>query len=312
MSDSTDDRFVPCAADVTLPMRELFDQEGLTVPAGLPPVTDAHVHLFEPALFEAIWRWFATHGWPIRYKLHAADVVAFLKARGVAHIVALHYAHKPGMARAMNAAMARFVREGKGFVTGLATVLPGEPDAAAIVQEGFAQGLAGVKLHCHVQCFAADEGLADSVYDACEMNGMPLVMHAGREPKSVAYKVDTYAVCGANRTESVLRNFPKLKLCVPHLGADEFDAYERLLSKYDNLWLDTTMMLADYFPLHPEARLLRARPERIMYGTDFPNLPYAWDRELKRLSNYGIRDHDLPALLGGNAQTLFASAAIVP
>jgi len=25
--------------------------------------------------------------------------------------------------------------------------------------------------------------------------------------------------------------------------ADEFDAYQRLLDRYDNLWLDTTMML---------------------------------------------------------------------
>jgi uncharacterized protein len=297
--------FVPCAAECMLPLTALGDVEGESVPLGLPPVVDAHVHLFEPRLFEAIWRWFETHGWPIRYKLHAADVVAFLKARGVAHVVALHYAHKPGMARAMNAAMAGFVDAAGGFVTGLATVLPGEPDAAAIVHEGFAMGLAGVKLHCHVQCFAADANVADPVYDACARAGKPLVMHAGREPKSTAYKVDTYAVCGAERTESVLRNFPQLKLCVPHLGADEFDAYERLLLRYDNLWLDTTMMLAEYFPMRPQARLLQARPDRIMYGTDFPNLPYAWDRELKKLTAHGVRDQDLPALLGTNARALF-------
>ena len=43
------------------------------------------------------------------------------------------------------------------------------------------------------------------------------------------------------------------------------------------------MMAADYFPLAGAAAHLEARPERILYGTDFPNLPYAWDREVKQL-----------------------------
>ena len=78
----------------------------------------------------------------------------------------------------------------------------------------------------------------------------------------------------------MLKDHPTLKLCVPHLGADEFDAYARLLERYDNLWLDTTMAVAGYFPMALPARLLHVRPERILYGTDFPNIPYAWDREL--------------------------------
>ena len=35
--------------------------------------------------------------------------------------------------------------------------LPGEPDARGILERGFAMGLRGVKLHCHVQCFAPDD-----------------------------------------------------------------------------------------------------------------------------------------------------------
>lgn len=285
------------------PLPALDDPEGEHLSSGLPPVIDAHVHLFPDAVFDAIWRWFEQHGWPIRHKLHTPDVIAHHLARGVERIVALHYAHKPGMARFLNSYMAGVVAA-EPRVLGLATVLPGEPDARAILEEAFASGLRGVKLHCHVQCFAADDAALTEIYEACAAADLPLVMHAGREPVSSAYKCNPYEICGADRVERVLRDHPRLRLSVPHLGADEFDAYESLLARFDNLWLDTTMVVGDYFPgVHPE-RLLHARPDRVMYGTDFPNIPYAWDREVRALERM-VRPDALEAILGGTARAFF-------
>lgn len=305
----------PCAASfgpsegwsqgATLPLPGVDDAEGARLAEALPFVVDAHVHLFPDRMFDAVWRWFDEHGWPVRYKLYSSQIIEFLRARGVGHMVALHYAHKPGLARLMNAYMADVTR-GHPDVTGLATVFPGEPDTAKILEEAFALGLRGVKLHCHVQCFSPDDDALHEVYRTCADHEMPLVMHAGREPRSSAYKCDTHQVCAVARTERVLKSFPKLRLSVPHLGADEYEGYLDLLERYDNLWLDTTMMLADYFPVTPPHALLHARPERIMYGTDFPNLPYAWDREIKRLSAHGFTERDLPALLGQNALKFFS------
>jgi predicted TIM-barrel fold metal-dependent hydrolase len=292
------------AAGRTPPMPALEDAEGLRLPEGLPPVVDAHVHLFPDGVFEAIWRWFEQYGWPIRYKLHTPELLAFLLSRGVSRVVALAYSHKPGMARLLNAYMAEVMRA-EPRVLGLATVLPGEPGAAAILAEAFAAGLKGVKLHCHVQCFAPDAPELHEVYAACAQAGRPLVMHAGREPASPHYKCDPHALCSAERVERVLRDHPTLKLCVPHLGADEFDAYARLLERYDTLWLDTTMAMADYFPIALPRRALDVRPERILYGTDFPHLPYAWDRELRQLLELKLGDEVEAGLLGQNALRLF-------
>jgi predicted TIM-barrel fold metal-dependent hydrolase len=289
-----------------MPLAALDDEEGARVDPDLPFIVDAHVHLFADRIFEAIWRWFDVHGWKVRYKLHTPDVLAFLLSRGVGQIVALHYAHKPGMARVMNAYVAEVCRANPR-VTGMATVFPGEPEAAAIVEEGFAQGLKGVKLHCHVQSFAADTDPLREIYATCVKHDLPLVMHAGREPSSPAYARNPHEICSVDRVERVLREHPKLRLCVPHLGADEFDGYERLLAKYDNLWLDTTMMLADFFPPAPN-RLILGRPERIMYGTDFPNLPYAWDRELARIRSHGMNDAVLEQVLGKTARNFFRLA----
>lgn len=292
------------ARGFTLPLPALHDEEGPRLPASLPPVVDAHVHLFPDRVFESLWRWFDAHAWPIRYKLKTPEVLEFLLSRGVQKVVALHYAHKPGMARALNDYVAQLCAQEPRLI-GLATVFPGEPGAGDLLREAFAKGLRGVKLHCHVQCFAPDAPELEEVYQACVEAGRPLVMHAGREPASPAYKCDVYALCGADRVERVLERHPKLQLCVPHLGADEFDAYERLLERHDGLWLDTTMTAAHYFGFEPPRRLFEVRPERILYGSDFPNLPYAWDREVKQLASLRLRDDLEAGLLGQNALRLY-------
>lgn len=288
----------------SLPRPAVNDEEGAALPKSLPEVIDGHVHLFPDRMFEAIWRWFDQYGWPVRYKLKTPEVIRFLLSRGVSRIIALHYAHKPGIARMMNRFMAEVVAN-EPRVTGVATVMPGEEGAKAILEEGFSLGLRGVKLHCHVQAFAPDSRLLHEIYETCARLGQPLVMHAGREPSSPEYPVDPYTLCSAERVEAVLRSFPTLKLCVPHLGADEFSAYERLITRYDNLYLDTTMAVARYFPGEVPWRILHARPERVLYGTDFPNLPYAWDREVRNIAEQKLSAPILAQVLSLTAKTLF-------
>lgn len=281
------------------------DPEGATVPAGLPPVVDAHVHVFPSDIFSAVQQWFEKHAWHIRYQLTTSRIFEFLLSRGIRHVIALQYAHKPGMAKQLNQYMAEKCREYDHRVTGMATVFPGEDHAEQILQDAFDAGLGGLKLHAHVQCFEMNADYMDVLYECCRVNRKPMVMHVGREPKSTAYRCDPYQICSAERVERVLRDFPDLKICVPHMGFDETSAYRRMSEKYDNLWLDTTMVLTDYFPMAEKIDLRRYRPDRILYGSDFPNIPYAWDRELKRFTASGISDEDLSRILGKNASELF-------
>ena len=130
--------------------------------------------------------------------------------------------------------------------------MPGEPDAEAVVREALGTlGLRGLKLHCHVQRMAPDDPRLDVVYQLASDAERPILIHAGREPSNPAYGLNTRALCGVDAVERVLQRFPKLKLIVPHLGADEFVEYGALLERYPNLWLDTTMVVGDYFPPAP-------------------------------------------------------------
>lgn len=286
------------------PLPAIADPEGDFLPQNLPPVIDAHVHLFPDELFAAVRQWFDIHGWPIRYRMDSEAVLSFLLDRGVSRIIGLHYAHKPGVARRLNHYMASLCAR-HDRLTGMATVYPGEPDAGNILIEGFDMGLKGVKLHAHVQCFDMQSRSMKTIYRVCSDHGKPLVIHAGREPKSPAYPCDPYLICRSGLVRGVLRDYPDLKICVPHLGADEFDDYARMLDEFDNLWLDTTMMLAGYLPCSGIPGLSDLRSDRIMFGTDFPNLPYSWDREIRRLAEMSLPGSLLSKLLNENALDFF-------
>ena len=281
------------------------DKEGSTVPTGLPEVVDAHVHIFPHDIFSAIWQWFDEHAWHIRYQLRTSQIFDFLLSRGITHIVALQYAHKPGIADKLNRYMARKCQKYPNQITGMATIFPGENNADGILQEAFALGLGGLKLHAHVQCFDMDADDMNLLYDICQSNNKPIIMHVGREPKSTAYHCDPYKICSAEKLERALQNFPKLRICVPHFGFDEISAYKGLIEKYNNLWLDTTMILAGYFPIEETIELDRFRIDRIMYGSDFPNIPYAWDRELKWLRASGLPQENLEWVLRKSASSFF-------
>lgn len=285
-------------------------------------IVDAHTHVFPPRLFEAVWRWFDRYGWRIRYRLHARECVEFLLARGVAHVAALHYAHVPGLAASLNRFVADLSRD-QPRVVPCATVLPGEEGARAILDEALGRlGCRGVKIHCHVQCVAPDDARLRDVYDAAAAHGVPVIIHAGDAPASPHYRCDVKALCTPEALARALARHPRTTVVVPHLGAERMEEIAALLPRHENLHLDTTMALARYFPVDAALRttdqqriatawferaaaIVRAWPERILYGTDFPNIPYEWDRELRSIAALDLPDSALAALLGGNARRLF-------
>jgi len=290
---------------LTLPFPAVGDREGDFISSDLTGIVDAHVHVFPEPVFKALWEWFEKNAWPIRYKGTTPELLEYLLKRGVDHIVALQYAHKPGIARDLNRYMMRLCEKFSGRITGMATVFPGEADTGLILEDAFAAGLKGVKLHAHVQCFDMNSTDMIPIYEVCSQKGKPLVMHVGREPKSESYLCDPYVLCRAEKLEQVLKNFPALKICVPHLGMDEYAAYQRMIETYDNLWLDTSVACADFLPTEQVVRLDEMRMDRIMYGSDFPNIPYAWDREIKQIKKAQLSRASMSKIFRENALEFF-------
>jgi predicted TIM-barrel fold metal-dependent hydrolase len=268
---------------------------------------DAHTHLFPASFYRALWNWFDAHAWNIRFRADAEGVLEELARIGTGDLVALVYAHKPGVARYLNGYLADLCRAAPQVI-GVGTVLPGEPEARAIVREAVAQhGLRGIKLHCHVQRLAIDDPRVLEVLAECEALGVPAVVHAGRTPSSPAYGVDTRAICGAERTARVLRALPRLRLVVPHVGADEYEAYFALLAEHEHLYLDTSMACAEYFHERPAWEAIERWSHRVLYGSDFPIVPYETDRELRLMARRIVSDEAFERITRGTARALWGA-----
>jgi len=271
-------------------------------------IVDAHVHLHPDKLAEAIRRWFDQHAWDIQHRETAAECVRALTANGVDRMVALPYVHKPGLARALNDFTFRLAEELPQVIP-CCTVFPGEDGDEAIVEEALSDGFRGIKIHSHVMRVAPDDARLDCVWRASARHRKPVVIHCGPEPAIEGYGIDVRAVSGADKLRRALDRHPDAIAIVPHLGFDDTEKFEAMLASYPNLYLDTTMAIAGYFPKQPDVEILRRHPDRILYGTDYPNLPYEWDRELRALRKLGLPKHDEEKILAKNALRLFLHRA---
>jgi len=268
-------------------------------------IVDAHVHLHPERLAEAIRRWFDTHAWHIQYRTGVDDAVRVLVEGGVDRIVALPYVHKPGLAVALNDFTLDVGRR-HPQVLPCCTVFPGEEGAEAILDEALSGSFRGVKIHSHVMKVAPDDPRLDAVWRASARWRKPVVIHCGPEPAVEGYGIDPRSVSGADRLRRALDRHPEAIAIVPHLGFDHTAQFEEMLGQYPNLHLDTTMVLAGYFERQPDPGILRRHPDRILFGTDFPNIPYDWDRELRALRALGLPPADEEKILARNALRLFA------
>jgi predicted TIM-barrel fold metal-dependent hydrolase len=271
---------------------------------------DIHTHLHPPRLFAAIRRWFAERSdWDLSDKpTEPADVAAVLRAAGVERFVFFSYAHKPGMAREINAWLAQTSRELGRYGVPLATIHPDDPDPLADIRTALDDGCIGLKFHEDVQAVAVDDVRLAPIFAEMAARGAFLLVHVGPIPWSYPPSV------GLARVRRVLESHPGLNVVVAHMGAPDTNAYFDLMATFPRLYLDTTMVFAPGTSLHRASEvdraLLGAHANRVTYGTDFPNVPYAYESEGNGLRALALPEPELRAILHDNAARLLLEAGI--
>lgn len=268
------------------------------------PVVDSHVHVFPDKLAQAVRNWFSRHAWEFYEQGSAQQLLQRLFHAGLHGAVLLSYAHRPGISEELNGFVASLAKRFPKAV-GFATVHHQDKDVRGILRRAFQElNLQGVKLHCHVQLVAPDDPALDPVYETASDWGFPVTIHAGKEPYVPAYPMDVRTITGAERVKRVLKRFPELRLIVPHLGFGESGQFYRLLDAHPHLYLDTTMMLGGFFPVRVEKEPLVRYSERLLYGTDYPHIPYQMDRELRGLLALELGETPTRKILWENARDL--------
>ncbi len=244
------------------------------------PAVDVHVHLHPERLARAIERHFAEHDrWVNVHPFDPDQVAATLRARDVSRFCFFSYAHKPGIARALNEWTAKTASRLPAAIP-LGTVHAADPDAVAVVAEALDDlGLRGIKLHHSVQRFPPDDARLFPVYERLTAADAVLMTHAGTLPYRDAHT-------GADRLRAVMRRFPRLRVCVAHMGRFEHEQALAMTEEFEHLYVDTTMALSPLAtpyvggdPADITTEQLLRHQDKILFGSDFPLIPYDYAEE---------------------------------
>ncbi|GGJ14159.1 amidohydrolase family protein [Streptomyces brasiliensis] len=275
---------------------------------GLPGLVDVHTHFMPERVLHKVWAYFDALGpltggveWPITYREDEEQRTGLLRRFGLRAFSAMLYPHKPGMAQWLNGWAAGFALRTPGCLH-TATLFP-EDGVEAYVQEAIVRGARVFKAHVQVGAYDPADELLDPVWGLLAEAGVPVVMHCGSGPAPGKHT-------GPEPVGRVLARHPRLRLIVAHLGMPEYEDFLALAEQYAEVRLDTTMAFTDFSERHapfPPRALPRLADlgDRVLLGSDFPNIPYPYVHQLHVLERLDLGDDWLRAVCHDNAARLF-------
>ena len=276
---------------------------------GVPGLFDVHVHFLPPRMQAKVWAQFDNAGpligrpWPIRYRGAEEERVEQLRTLGVRRFSALSYAHVPGMAESLNDWAHEFAdRVPESLRSG--TFFP-EPGVEDYVARRIELGVEIFKVHVQVGAFDLRDELLDPVWGLLAEAGTPVVVHAGSGPVPTEFT-------GPEPMLAVLERHPRLTAVLAHMGAPEYREFLEMAERFERTHLDTTMAFTSFFeaeapfPADLMPRL-RALGDRVLLGSDFPNIPYPYAHQLESLDALGMGEDWLRAVCWDNGVRLFGA-----
>ncbi|MEN6475154.1 MAG: amidohydrolase family protein [Syntrophaceae bacterium] len=265
-------------------------------------IIDFHAHLFPDRLFESIWRFFEQgYGARVIHQLYYRECVDYLRLRGIGAIVYSNYAHKEGVAQAINAWNLKVLDEIPDLYC-FAAYHPGDADALQMAVKLLEHPrIIGFKLHLLVQRFYPHDERLMPLYDMVQARRKRMLLHVGTGPVGNEF-------VGLAHFKKLMKRFPDLPINVAHMGALEYGGFMELLDDYPNLYLDTAFT---FYPGQPGAfdlgaDTLERHQDRIVYGSDFPNLILPREMELDCLLGYNLPQAFYDNIFSENARRIIS------
>lgn len=275
---------------------------------GLNGIIDVHTHFMPKRVMDKVWRYFDDSGpligrpWPITYRAEEIERLAMLRAFGVRAFTSLIYPHKPEMAEWLNRWAAQFAADTPDCLF-TATFFP-ESGAVRYVAEAITAGARVFKAHVQVGGYDPTDPQLDDVWGVLAESGIPVITHCGSGPAPGAHT-------GPEPIRTVLSRHPRLRMVVAHMGCPEYTDFLDICDQYEGVHLDTTMAFTGFveenMPFPPEAYpRLRDAGSRILFGSDFPNIPYHYTEAMQVVCDLpGVDDTWLRGVFHDNAAAMF-------
>lgn len=269
---------------------------------------DVHVHFMPQNVLDKVWAYFdhaSEHygvDWGIHYRLDENARLATLRELGVVAFAPLVYPHKAGMATWLNDWAIDFGTRTLGAVP-TATFFA-EPGADSYVKDALERGARCFKAHVQVGGYDPRDPLLDPVWGMLAEAGVPVVVHCGNGPIPGAHTgLDVFA--------AVLARHPRLAAVIAHAGMPDYLGALDLVARYPRVCADTTMVGVPFseaqapLPADWGARLADVG-DRIVLGSDFPNIPYPYEVQLEAISSWGLSTEAERAILHDNGLRLLS------
>ena len=248
-------------------------------------------------MFKAVWNYFEYFGWGVHHEL-VDRIEGTLKSHGISRAVALSYPHKKGVAGPLNRFMADLHARDTFFIP-FASVYPDDDTFREDADWALdSPHIFGFKFQPLVQGFDINHPRLDYVYGQCVERDIPLIIHIGSGPMANEH-------VGVAHFKALMKRYPALRVCVPHMGMTEYNDFLVMLDDYPNMYLDTTIIntrtdVCDNTYTGDTKRLL-ANADRVCFGTDWPLVPYPYQEALDSVARFGFTQGQMDGVFYDNA-----------
>lgn len=267
-----------------------------TIPSS---IIDFHVHLFPDKGFDAIWNYFASAGADVVYKYYSRECIAYLKQQGVDTIVFSNYAHKKGIAEPMNDWNLSMLEEFSNLFC-FAAYHPDDDNALRYAEQMISHPrVAGIKLHLQVQKFYPSDKRLFPLYEMLIDRNKRVLLHVGNGPTGNEF-------VGFDQFKKILDRFPDLPVNIPHMGGLEFRKFIELLDGHPNIYLDTSYSFWPNLPFtfNLGTEFLEKYKDKILYGSDFPNVILPREGEINYLLSLDLSEDFYEKVFNTNGMKL--------
>lgn len=257
---------------------------------------DAHCHIYpEKIASRAVAGTDTFYGEKSLCKGTAADLIEQGKNAGIDHFIVQSVATTPHQVRSINEFIASEVANSNGLMTGLGTLHPDSDDIKGDLKHIMELGLKGVKLHPDIQAFKIDDYRCLKIYELCEEQNIPILMHTGDK---------RFDYSNPNRLLPILQIYTSLTVVGAHLGGwSVWDDAVTAFKDLPNFYVDCSSCFP-FIDAGKVKELIKAYgAEKVLFGTDYPM--WSQKREIEAFLSLGLDEFENRCILNMNAKKVF-------
>ena len=268
---------------------------------------DVHLHL------SRWWRDIARTGYRSDLDYTVRGLLGEMDRAGIDHGLLLQLFEAPSVRAGLDESR-RQCRNGRGRLHAVTTVDPtlGEEEVrAALARWDQEPGLAGIKLYPGYRAFYPHDPRLAPVYEYAHRRALPVLLHQGDTLDGIGLVKYARPV----EVDEVAGRYRDVRFVLCHFGNPWVGEAAEIVYKNENVYADTSGLLAHPSAPYFEQMVTQARavlyaaivtvgrPDRILYGSDWPleELGVA----VGLVEGLDLPEPDRAAILGGNAARLF-------